>query len=166
MQSTYLIKKKDGLKLMVKLELLKLKLKSRIRYSLMVGLASLVVLGFTIWDLLNVANDQSLVIFDWVIIGFSSLLFIFSMYIVSGTVLDLNGLKKDIYIKIKAKFIKYSRQSVDPKNPKKVSYTGQIFINLETKEEEPLIVTDVIHNESYLIIYCKHSRLGIAIETL
>lgn len=151
---------------MVKLELLKLKLESRIRYSFMVSLASLVVLAFTIWDLLNIANDQSMYIFDWFIIVFTTLLAGFSIYIATGTLIDLKRLKKDIYIKINAKFIKYTRQSVDPKNPKQIHYSGQVFLNLDSKIEEPLIISDVIHNESYTIIYCKHSRLGISINKL
>ena len=151
---------------MIMKELLKIKIASRRRYALFIMLAAMVVLGFTIFDMINHSNDQTMVAFNWIIIVVSGVLMLFGMYITIGASLDLGQLKKDKAPVIKAQFIKYNRRGISTKDKNEVVYTGQVFIDLEDDSEKMLIVSNVDINKKYKIMYGKHTNIGVVIEKL
>lgn len=150
---------------MIKTELLKQRLQSRMRYTLMVCLIAGVVTAYTTYDLITGDNDLFMLVFNYVLIGFAAFIFLFDIYILIGTAIDLSNLKKDKYIKITAKFTQFNKKT-DSKEANMTSYTGQVFIDTTTKKEEMLDVIGVEPNMTYSIIYGKHSRVGIPIEKI
>lgn len=148
---------------MIKTELLKQRLQSRMRYTFVVCLIAAVVVGYTIFDLVAHDNDMFLLVFNYVLIAFASFIFLFDIYILIGTAIDLANLKKDKYIKITAKFTQFNKK-IDNKGTQMTSYTAQVFVDTTTGKEEILDVMGVQPGNTYIIIYSKHSRLGIPIE--
>ncbi|PII03023.1 hypothetical protein [Acholeplasma laidlawii] len=128
---------------MIVKDILKIKFSSRRRYALFIFLAACVVCGFTIFDMNVNANDQSMVVFNWIIIGVTGLLALFGVYIAVGATLDISALKKDKLPVINALFTKYNRRGISPKDNKEIVYTGQVFLDLDTNEEKMIIVTNV-----------------------
>ncbi|WP_156921274.1 hypothetical protein [Acholeplasma granularum] len=147
-------------------ELLKIKLNSKRRYAFFIVLAALVVLGYAIYDLIFVNNDQTMIIFNWVIVALSASLGTFGTYITIGASLDLKDLKKDVLPMIEAKMVRYNKKGYSPKNPSEIIYTGQVFIDLNTNEEKMLIVSNVEPNKRYKIIYGKRTNIGIIVDKL
>src|SRR5690554_8185108 len=82
------------------------------------------------------ANDQSMVVFNWIIIGVTGLLALFGVYITIGATLDISALKKDKLPVINALFTKYNKRGISPKDNKEIVYTGQVFLDLDTNEEK------------------------------
>ena len=151
---------------MIVKDILKIKFSSRRRYALFIFLAACVVCGFTIFDMNVNANDQSMVVFNWIIIGVTGLLALFGVYIAVGATLDISALKKDKLPVINALFTKYNRRGISPKDNKEIVYTGQVFLDLDTNEEKMIIVTNVEINKKYKIMYGKHTNIGIVLQKL
>ena len=151
---------------MIVKEILKIKFSSRRRYALFIFLAACVVCGFTIFDMNVNANDQSMVVFNWIIIGVTGLLALFGVYITIGATLDISALKKDKLPVINALFTKYNRRGISPKDNKEIVYTGQVFLDLDTNEEKMIIVTNVEINKKYKIMYGKHTNIGVVLQKL
>jgi len=151
---------------MIVKDILKIKFSSRRRYALFIFLAACVVCGFTIFDMNVNANDQSMVVFNWIIIGVTGLLALFGIYIAVGATLDISALKKDKLPVINALFTKYNRRGISPKDNKEIVYTGQVFLDLDTNEEKMIIVTNVEINKKYKIMYGKHTNIGVVLQKL
>lgn len=151
---------------MIVKDILKIKFSSRRRYALFIFLAACVVCGFTIFDMNVNTNDQSMVVFNWIIIGVTGLLALFGVYIAVGATLDMSALKKDKLPVINALFTKYNRRGISPKDNKEIVYTGQIFLDLDTNEEKMIIVTNVEINKKYKIMYGKHTNIGVVLQKL
>jgi len=151
---------------MIVKDILKIKFSSRRRYALFIFLAACVVCGFTIFDMNVNANDQSMVVFNWIIIGVTGLLALFGIYITIGATLDISALKKDKLPVINALFTKYNRRGISPKDNKEIVYTGQVFLDLDTNEEKMIIVTNVEINKKYKIMYGKHTNIGVVLQKL
>ncbi|NWH10963.1 hypothetical protein [Acholeplasma laidlawii] len=151
---------------MIVKDILKIKFSSRRRYALFIFLAACVVCGFTIFDMNVNANDQSMVVFNWIIIGVTGLLALFGVYIAVGATLDISALKKDKLPVINALFTKYNRRVISPKDNKEIVYTGQVFLDLDTNEEKMIIVTNVEINKKYKIMYGKHTNIGVVLQKL
>lgn len=151
---------------MIVKDILKIKFSSRRRYALFIFLAACVVCGFTIFDMNVNANDQSMVVFNWIIIGVTGLLALFGVYITIGATLDISALKKDKLPVINALFTKYNRRGISPKDNKEIVYTGQVFLDLDTNEEKMIIVTNVEINKKYKIMYGKHTNIGVVLQKL
>src|SRR5690554_2267418 len=151
---------------MIVKDILKIKFSSRRRYALFIFLAACVVCGFTIFDMNVNANDQSMVVFNWIIIGVTGLLALFGVYIAVGATLDISALKKDKLPVINALFTKYNRRGISPKDNKEIVYTGQVFLDLDTNEEKMIIVTNVEINKKYKIMYGKHTNIGVVLQKL
>lgn len=151
---------------MIVKDILKIKFSSRRRYALFIFLAACVVCGFTIFDMNVNANDQSMVVFNWIIIGVTGLLALFGVYITIGATLDISALKKDKLPVINALFTKYNKRGISPKDNKEIVYTGQVFLDLDTNEEKMIIVTNVEINKKYKIMYGKHTNIGVVLQKL
>ena len=151
---------------MIVKDILKIKFSSRRRYALFIFLAACVVCGFTIFDMNVNANDQSMVVFNWIIIGVTGLLALFGVYITIGATLDISALKKDKLPVINALFTKYNKRGISPKDNKEIVYTGQAFLDLDTNEEKMIIVTNVEINKKYKIMYGKHTNIGVVLQKL
>ncbi|WP_264229779.1 hypothetical protein [Acholeplasma laidlawii] len=151
---------------MIVKDILKIKFSSRRRYALFIFLAACVVCGFTIFDMNVNTNDQSMVVFNWIIIGVTGLLALFGVYIAVGATLDIGALKKDKLPVINALFTKYNRRGISPKDNKEIVYTGQVFLDLDTNEEKMIIVTNVEINKKYKIMYGKHTNIGVVLQKL
>lgn len=151
---------------MIVKDILKIKFSSRRRYALFIFLAASVVFGFTIFDMNVNANDQSMVVFNWIIIGVTGLLALFGVYITIGATLDISALKKDKLPVINALFTKYNKRGISPKDNKEIVYTGQVFLDLDTNEEKMIIVTNVEINKKYKIMYGKHTNIGVVLQKL
>jgi hypothetical protein len=151
---------------MIVKDILKIKFSSRRRYALFIFLAACVVCGFTIFDMNVNTNDQSMVVFNWIIIGVTGLLALFGVYIAVGATLDISALKKDKLPVINALFTKYNRRGISPKDNKEIVYTGQVFLDLDTNEEKMIIVTNVEINKKYKIMYGKHTNIGVVLQKL
>ncbi|OED58941.1 hypothetical protein [Acholeplasma laidlawii] len=151
---------------MIVKDILKIKFSSRRRYALFIFLAACVVCGFTIFDMNVNANDESMVVFNWIIIGVTGLLALFGVYIAVGATLDISALKKDKLPVINALFTKYNRRGISPKDNKEIVYTGQVFLDLDTNEEKMIIVTNVEINKKYKIMYGKHTNIGVVLQKL
>ena len=149
---------------MITKEILSLKIKSRRRYAIFITLASLVVLSYAIFDIVTKQSDQAMEIFNWIVVVITTLLALFGIYIFIGATLDLSAIKKDKSPVIDAKFIKFNRRGVSPKDRHEKVYTGQVFLDLETEEEKLLIVSNVELNKRYKIMYGKHTNIGVVIE--
>ncbi|MBG0762792.1 hypothetical protein IY230_04110 [Acholeplasma laidlawii] len=151
---------------MIVKDILKIKFSSRRRYALFIFLAACVVCGFTIFDMNVNANDQSMVVFNWIIIGVTGLLALFGVYITIGATLDISALKKDKLPVINALFTKYNKRGISPKDNKEIVYTGQVFLDLDTNEEKMIIVTNVEINKKYKIMYGRHTNIGVVLLKL
>lgn len=151
---------------MIVKDILKIKFSSRRRYALFIFLAACVVCGFTIFDMNVNTNDQSMVVFNWIIIGVTGLLALFGVYIAVGATLDISALKKDKLPVINALFTKYNRRGISPKDNKEIVYTGQVFLDLDTNEEKMIIVTNVEINKKYKIMYGIHTNIGVVLQKL
>lgn len=151
---------------MIVKDILKIKFSSRRRYALFIFLAACVVCGFTIFDMNVNANDESMVVFNWIIIGVTGLLALFGVYIAVGATLDISALKKDKLPVINALFTKYNRRGISPKDNKEIVYTGQVFLDLDINEEKMIIVTNVEINKKYKIMYGKHTNIGVVLQKL
>lgn len=151
---------------MIVKDILKIKFSSRRRYALFIFLAACVVCGFTIFDMNVNTNDQSMVVFNWIIIGVTGLLALFGVYIAVGATLDISALKKDKLPVINALFTKYNKRGISPKDNKEIVYTGQVFLDLDTNEEKMIIVTNVEINKKYKIMYGKHTNIGVVLQKL
>lgn len=149
---------------MITKEILNLKIKSRRRYAMFITLASLVVLGYAIFDIVTQQSDQAMEIFNWIVVVITGFLLLFGIYIFIGSSLDLNAIKKDKAPIIDAKFIKFNRRGVSAKDRNEKVYTGQVFLDLKTEEEKLLIVSNVELNKRYTIMYGKHTNIGVVIE--
>lgn len=147
-------------------DILKIKFGSRRRYALFIFLAACVVCGFTIFDMNVNANDESMIVFNWIIIGVTGLLALFGIYIAIGATLDMSTLKKDKLPVISAEFIKYNKRGFSPKDKNEIIYTGQIFLDLDTNEEKLIIVSNVDVNKKYKIMYGKHTNIGVVLQKL
>lgn len=151
---------------MIVKDILKIKFSSRRRYALFIFLAACVVCGFTIFDMNVNTNDQSMVVFNWIIIGVTGLIALFGVYIAVGATLDISALKKDKLPVINALFTKYNRRGISPKDNKEIVYTGQVFLDLDTNEEKMIIVTNVEINKKYKIMYGIHTNIGVVLQKL
>ena len=151
---------------MIVKDILKIKFSSRRRYALFIFLAACVVCGFTIFDMNVNANDQSMVVFNWIIIGVTGLLALFGVYITIGATLDIRKKKKDKLPVINALFTKYNKRGISPKDNKEIVYTVQAFLDLDTNEEKMIIVTNVEINKKYKIMYGKHTNIGVVLQKL
>lgn len=147
-------------------EVLNIKLRSRRRYAGFIFLASIVVASFTVFDMLNNLNDETMFVFNWIIIGVSVLLGLFGLYILIGATIDIRTLKKDKLPVIDAEFIKFNRRGISPKDKNEIIYTGQVFIDLNDQSEKLLIVGNVELNKKYRIMYGKHTNIGVVIQKL
>ncbi len=149
---------------MIVKELLKIKFSAKRRYAIFIFIAALVVLGYTIFDVMAHTNDQGMEVFNWIIIGVSSLLALFGLYIAIGASLDIKMLKSDKLPVINAQFIKFSKRGFSTKDRNEVVYTGQVFLDLEDNSEKLLIVSNVELNKKYKIMYGRHTNIGVIIQ--
>ncbi|MFA7417398.1 MAG: hypothetical protein WCZ19_02555 [Acholeplasma sp.] len=149
---------------MIVKELLKIKFSAKRRYAIFIFIAALVVLGYTIFDVMAHTNDQGMEVFNWIIIGVSSLLALFGLYIAIGASLDIKMLKSDKLPVINAQFIKFSKRGFSTKDRNEVVYTGQVFLDLEDNSEKLLIVSNVELNKKYRIMYGRHTNIGVIIQ--
>lgn len=149
---------------MIVKELLKIKFSAKRRYAIFIFIAALVVLGYTIFDVMANTNDQGMEVFNWIIIGVSSLLALFGLYIAIGASLDIKMLKSDKLPVINAQFIKFSKRGFSTKDRNEVVYTGQVFLDLEDNSEKLLIVSNVELNKKYRIMYGRHTNIGVIIQ--
>lgn len=147
-------------------EVLKLKIASKRRYATFISLAAFVVLGFTIFDNAVNTNDQAMEIFNWIIMIFTGLFGLFGIYVVIGSSIDLNALKKDKLPVVDVQFLRYNKRGISAKDKNEVVYSGQVFIDLHTSEELLLIVSNVEVNRKYKIMYGKHTNIGVVLEKI
>jgi len=142
-------------------EVLKQRIFSQLRYTIMLSLLSLGVIGFTLYTVLTVETELGGLIFDWILIGIAGLLFIFESWVTIGGLIDLKDLKRNNLITVRAKFVSFIK-----KETKKgaTTYAGQVFIEEGTGKELALDIIGVEPNKVYTIIYAKHTRLGIPIQ--
>lgn len=147
-------------------EVLKLKIASKRRYALFISLAAFVVLGFTIFDNAMNPNDQAMEIFNYSIMIFTGIFGLFGTYVVIGSSIDLNALKKDKLPVVDVQFLRYNKRGISAKDRDEVVYSGQVFIDLKTSEELLLIVSNVEVNRKYKIMYGKHTNIGVVLEKI
>lgn len=147
-------------------EVLKLKIASKRRYAIFISLAAFVVLGFTIFDNAVNTNDQAMEIFNWSIMIFTGLFGLFGIYVVIGSSIDLNALKKDKLPVVDVQFLRYNKRGISAKDRDEIVYSGQVFIDLKTSEELLLIVSNVEVNRKYKIMYGKHTNIGVVLEKI
>ena len=149
---------------MIQHTVLKTRFKSSLRYSILIGLVGLVVIGFTIYDLITGSNDLTMRIFDYVLISFASLVFLFNLYMVIILLIDLKNLNNNIVETMDVKFVRFLKLTKNKSNV--VSYSGQVFRNLENNQELSLDISAVEHNGRYKVIFGKYSKLGIPLSKL
>jgi hypothetical protein len=147
-------------------EVLKLKIASKRRYALFISLAAFVVLGFTIFDNAMNPNDQAMEIFNYSIMIFTGIFGLFGTYVVIGSSIDLNALKKDKLPVVDVQFLRYNKRGISAKDRDEVVYSGQVFIDVKTSEELLLIVSNVEVNRKYKIMYGKHTNIGVVLEKI
>jgi hypothetical protein len=147
-------------------EVLKLKIASKRRYAIFISLAAFVVLGFTIFDNAMNPNDQAMEIFNYSIMIFTGIFGLFGTYVVIGSSIDLNALKKDKLPVVDVQFLRYNKRGISAKDRDEVVYSGQVFIDLKTSEELLLIVSNVEVNRKYKIMYGKHTNIGVVLEKI
>src|SRR5690606_9256166 len=142
-------------------EVLKQRIYSQLRFTTMLLLLSLGVIGFTLFTVLTEETEMGGLIFDWILIGIAALLFIFETWVTIGGLIDLKDVKNNKLITVKAKFVSFIK-----KETKKgvTTYAGQVFIDDATGKELALDVIGVEPNKVYTIIYAKRTRLGIPVQ--
>lgn len=145
-------------------DILKLKIGAKRRYALFISLAAMVVVGYTIFDMVVIANDFSMQVFNWVILVLGGLLGLFSLYITIGATLDIKAIDKDQALTANVKFIKFNKRGVSPKGTNEIIYTGQVFLDLDDGTEKLLVIPNVELNRKYTVMYGKHTNIGIVIE--
>src|SRR5690606_38148664 len=103
-------------------EVLKQRIYSQLRFTSMLLLLSIGVIGFTLYTVLTEETEMGGLILDWILIGIAGLLFIFETWVTIGGMIDLSDVKNNKLIKVRAKFVSFIK-----KETKKgvTTYAGQ-----------------------------------------
>lgn len=134
---------------------------NKLRVNILVLIVGLLAFSYALFDLIKNFDDETLVIFSFILMIISIVISVFNIYFIWGLLKDLSDLKKDIVYETTSKFIKYSK-----KDKNKLTFTNQVFKDLKTNQELILYVDGIIHNNTYKIIYLKRSKIGVPIEKL
>ncbi|CDR30082.1 Uncharacterised protein [Acholeplasma oculi] len=148
---------------MIKSQLLELKLKSRFRYTLLIGLAGLVISTFYLIDILVNEADPSMVIFNYILMFLTAIFGLLMLYFSLECVMDLNELKKGKSPVVTVKFISFGKKYVNSKT-QEVTYSNQVFLNTESNQELVLVVGSIEPQRVYKVMYGTKTKIGIALS--